>query len=443
MFPTGNGPGPSSNISNQPLLLPLNAMQNQVPTDCYTTPMEQQATPYINNSSYEKNNNQNYYRTTSTSEEEDDSKSTSKNGWQVIRSLKRKKVYRPRQNTTEGSIESNNRYALLRDNTEEDPKETNSRTEKNNRPPPIFVHGVINYEKMVDTIREIAEDEKYVTKSLADNVIKINCATPETYRKMVRNFKENNVFHHTYQIKEERAYRVVIKHLHHSTNTDIIKEELLKLGHKTRNIINAQHRITKEPLNLFFIDLEPAKNNKEIYNIRGLQNMIVQIEPPRVMKNNIIQCMRCQQYGHSRTYCNKPYVCVKCGGAHNTKDCKKSKETPAKCALCGGSHPANYKGCEHYNKLIRGNNIARNNTQHTSTAPINTNTYQSNIQHPATPHQETRSYADMAKGKTNQSDDPATLLTKFLEEFKGLFNQLLQQNSMVLNMLTMLMNKLS
>jgi hypothetical protein len=24
---------------------------------------------------------------------------------------------------------------------------------------------------------------------------------------------------------------------------------------------------------------------------------------------------------------------------------KKSKETPAKCALCGGNHPANYKGC--------------------------------------------------------------------------------------------------
>jgi len=34
----------------------------------------------------------------------------------------------------------------------------------------------------------------------------------------------------------------------------------------------------------------------------------------------------------------------------------KRKDTPAKCALCGGRHPANYKGCEHYHNLIKGNN---------------------------------------------------------------------------------------
>jgi len=56
----------------------------------------------------------------------------------------------------------------------------------------------------------------------------------------------------------------------------------------------------------------------------------MQIQPPRVNKNNIIQRMRCQQYGYSKPYCNKPFMCVKCGGSHNSKDCKKSKETPAK-----------------------------------------------------------------------------------------------------------------
>jgi hypothetical protein len=33
--------------------------------------------------------------------------------------------------------------------------------------------------------------------------------------------------------------------------------------------------------------------------------------------------------------------------------------------------------------------------------------------------------------------------TKFLGEFKVMFNQLIQQNNMVLNMLTMLINKLN
>ena len=97
---------------------------------------------------------------------------------------------------------------------------------------------------MIKRIRDIAEDEQYFTKSLAKSVNKINCMTPETYRKLYKYFKENNIFCHTYQLKEERAYRIVVKYLHYSTDTEDIKQELFELGHNVRNIINAQHRTT-------------------------------------------------------------------------------------------------------------------------------------------------------------------------------------------------------
>jgi hypothetical protein len=71
----------------------------------------------------------------------------------------------------------------------------------------------------------------------------------------------------------------VIRYLHHSTKTEDIKQELAKLGHRTRNIFNVHHKATKEPLNLFFVDLEPVHNNKTVYEITGLQNRIVKIEP--------------------------------------------------------------------------------------------------------------------------------------------------------------------
>nr|CAI5855579.1 unnamed protein product [Callosobruchus analis] len=150
---------------------------------------------------------------------------------------------------------------------------------------------------------------------------------------MVREFRESNVFHHTYQLKEERAYRIAIKCLHHSTSTEDIKEELSKLGHRVTNIVNVQHRITIESLNLFFIDLEPSETNKDVYNKRALNNKSHH-RTPRLNRNNIVQCKRCQQYGHSKNFCNKPYACVKRGGSHRTSVCKKSKETPARCALC-------------------------------------------------------------------------------------------------------------
>ena len=61
-------------------------------------------------------------------------------------------------------------------------------------------------------------------------------------------------FFHTYQLKEERAYRVVLKYLHRSTDAKDIRQELLEIGHVARNILNAHRRQTKETVNLFFVD---------------------------------------------------------------------------------------------------------------------------------------------------------------------------------------------
>jgi hypothetical protein len=67
---------------------------------------------------------------------------------------------------------------------------------------------------------------------------------------MVKEFNEK-IYHHTYQLKEEGAYRIVIRYLHHSTKIEDIKQEQAELGHRVRNIINVHHKATKEPLNIF------------------------------------------------------------------------------------------------------------------------------------------------------------------------------------------------
>ena len=77
---------------------------------------------------------------------------------------------------------------------------------------------------------------------------------------------------------------------------------------------------------MFFVDLDPAENNMEVHNTKILRNKMVQTELPRANKNNIIQCMKFQQYGHTKSCCNNPFICVSCGGSHNSKECKKVKE---------------------------------------------------------------------------------------------------------------------
>jgi hypothetical protein len=117
---------------------------------------------------------------TSTSEEEEETQNNSKNEWQVIRSTKRRKIHRTQHNTPETKIGTHNRYGLLTNETNEDSIEGNPSSTKIHKPPPIFVHGVINYGEMIKRIRDMAEDEQHCTKCLANNVIKMNCVIPET-----------------------------------------------------------------------------------------------------------------------------------------------------------------------------------------------------------------------------------------------------------------------
>jgi len=58
---------------------------------------------------------------------------------------------------------------------------------------------------------------------------------------------------------------------------------------------------------------------------------------------------------------------------------------------------------------------------------------------PLQPH--LRTYADVVNNHPQITDDPTTTLTTFLGEFKNLFSQLIHQNSMLLNMLSTMLNK--
>ena len=107
-------------------------------------------------------------------------------------------------------------------------------------------------------------------------------------------------------LKSERAFRVVLRGLHSSEDTSCIAEDLMRLGHSVRQIVNVRHRTTKEALPLFYIDLEPNHNNKEIYKIKTINYTKVSFEAP-YKKKEVLQCKRCQRFGHSKNQCNRPF----------------------------------------------------------------------------------------------------------------------------------------
>ncbi|XKL61541.1 hypothetical protein PGB90_008598 [Kerria lacca] len=118
-------------------------------------------------------------------------------------------------------------------------------------PPPIFVQGVTNYKGMLDRITKTIPQDSFQTKTIANDAVKISVLEVENYRKLVSVFRARNIKFFTYQLKSERAFKVVIRNLHSSINPDEIKEALQSVGFVVRNV-------TKNPLPLYFVDLEPT-----------------------------------------------------------------------------------------------------------------------------------------------------------------------------------------
>jgi hypothetical protein len=53
------------------------------------------------------------------------------------------------------------------------------------------------------------------------------------------------------------------------------------MGHKIAQLpLDMGHQVSKEPLPVFFVDLEVKENNKEIFKVNKVHSMEVTIEPP-------------------------------------------------------------------------------------------------------------------------------------------------------------------
>lgn len=375
----------------------------------------------------------------------DDASEESECEWQTIsntnkrRQLKSPGTFLSKRKATTNEIPncSTNRFAVLDNGNTEINAEQNSNEPK---PPPLYIPKVTNVKDMNQRFANVISPTQYSYKALGDGQIRVMVKTIDSYRTLVSYLKFKNISFHTFQLKTDRAYRVVVRNLHYSTNTDDIKTFIEKFGHKVRNISNIKSYLTKEPLSMFFVDLEPKDNNKEIYNLTHINNAIVNIEPPR-KTNNIPQCHRCQQYGHTKSYCHKPYKCVKCGGNHITAECLKNQTSPPKCANCQESHPASYRGCIVHQELKRKMQIKLSNYHRGQPMPNSQNEglsheYVNNL-NPQMPHN--ISYSDAVKGNSKPN---STSESSILQKIETLLTKQMEMTNTLLNMMSLICGKL-
>jgi len=115
---------------------------------------------------------------------------------------------------------------------------------------------------------------------------------------------------------------VVLKGIGLDVTAKEVIDALKEKGFSANNVSNIINR-KKESQPLFRVELEPdsrvLKKNEvhPIYNLQYLNK-----------RNGPVQCINCQEYGHTRAYCSLRTVCVACGDFHNTANCPANKEDP-------------------------------------------------------------------------------------------------------------------
>ncbi len=242
--------------------------------------------------------------------------------------------------------------------------------------------------------------------------IQILPKTSDDHRTATKLLKEKNVEYHTYFLKEEKKLNIIIKGLGKKFSLDDVENELLELGFGPSEIQwykSGPNRNVETEL----IKLLIPQDQTEIFKITHICHMRVYISHQRApTTKHIPQCHNCQKFGHCSSNCFAEPKCHRCAGNHHYKDCKKPRDTPAKCLNCEGDHPASFRNCP------KNPNYSRNQPNQTSQ---NTNTNQtSQISNtpkpPPKPINPQISYAKITQSPSTPSQNPQSPILNFLSQ---------------------------
>lgn len=102
------------------------------------------------------------------------------------------------------------------------------------------------------------------------------------------------------------------------------------------------------------ITLKEGKHVSDLTGIRFILNQVVSWEKPK-KNQEVVQCYRCQNFGHMSKNCNRSYACVKCSSTHDPGKCEFSQNANSSpfCSNCQTvGHPASWRGCPSFKKYL-------------------------------------------------------------------------------------------
>lgn len=220
-------------------------------------------------------------------------------------------------------------------------------------PPPLVLKGEL---KDLNEVKKRLKEECGITKvnfkyTRYNTLIMVE--NEKEHGELIRYFKRQQVDEvnnkaiefHTYTPGPKKTHAFVVRGLDFKPEPEEVKAAFL---HEYEIETSSVYQMHTKYRPLFMIVTSSAITQKYLQNaVKYLMNVRVYIEERQNVRR-IIQCHRCQGWGHATSNCYRDPKCLKCAEGHFTKNCTKSIETDPKCCNCGGKHPANALTCRVY-----------------------------------------------------------------------------------------------
>ncbi|GFV90973.1 uncharacterized protein TNCV_1248601 [Trichonephila clavipes] len=195
---------------------------------------------------------------------------------------------------------SKNKFAVLED---EEGMDTSTPTPKIK---PIMMKINKNYNLI---LQEIYRSYPNTVNKNTGNYIKIQQATAEDQDKIKNLLIVKKADHYT--VEHPTVIKAVIKGLPSSTNVTDIESELKAKGFEVEKIAHLRKFMTKSPLPLFMIQIKRSENAHDIFKLKNLNYLTVEVVPFR-RRPGASQCFNCNYFNHTSKNCKMTPRCLKC-----------------------------------------------------------------------------------------------------------------------------------
>ncbi|GFR12221.1 nucleic-acid-binding protein from transposon X-element [Trichonephila clavata] len=195
-------------------------------------------------------------------------------------------------------------------------------------PPPITIDNVDQSGQFLKKLQELSNSK--LSGRMVGKSLRVYPETPAAYKKIRNYLDDNKMQAFTYQLKEDKEFKVVLRGMPADMSPQEIMDDLLVLGISPSYCHVMTNRKTHLPMPLFLVSLPSNEDNRNIYNISEVCSVKVTVEVLN-KKPGPAQCYRCQGFFHNSRYCSR---CLKCGKPHLTRDCKKTLSEDPTCCNC-------------------------------------------------------------------------------------------------------------